>query len=263
MAKPLFVEERRQAILDQLKRDGRVSVEALSEVMHVSAVTIRQDLRALEEAGLLQRTYGGAISRGAAPHLPELSFHIRQSRNRSEKDAIAAAAIRLVENGYSVALDASTTSYALIPYLRRFDKLTIVTNSLVTAQSFLEEPRIEVLMPAGRLRRDSISLVGRPDELPDINLNIGFFGARGITLRNGITDVDPDEVLMKQAMMARCLSVVVLVDATKWGQVAPYTVRPVSGIDHIITSNNASPDIVSQIQTAGVSVEFVPFVEAG
>src|SRR5215207_7691599 len=107
MSEPLFVEERRRAILDLLRKQGRVSVKVLSDTMNVSTVTIRQDLRALEEIGLLERTYGGAVMRVIETLLPELSFHARQSRNRQAKDAMAAAAVDWVQDGFSIAMDAS------------------------------------------------------------------------------------------------------------------------------------------------------------
>jgi DeoR/GlpR family transcriptional regulator of sugar metabolism len=254
MSEPLFVEERRRAILEELRKNGRVSVKILSEALHVSTVTIRQDLRALEDNGLLDRTYGGAVSRVVEATLPELSFHVRQHRRRSEKTAIAQAAAALVQEGYSIALDASTTAFALVPFLKSFNKITVLTNSLVIAQSFLDSPQIQVLLPGGRLRRDSISIVGRPEGLPDVNLNLGFFSGRGVTLAEGVSDVDPDEVTMKQAMVARCISTVIIVDGSKWGQVAPYTVVKPTQIDRIITSQDAPEAFVEQYRRENIEV---------
>src|SRR5262249_13339657 len=144
MPETQFVEERRNAILNRLEQFGRVSVNHLSEEMGVSTVTIRQDLAALEQAGLLKRTYGGAIRRSSVQPVPELSFHIRQGQNSREKELIGTAAAQLIENGYSIALDASTTAAAMVPFLKQFTALTIVTNSLYIAQSFLDSPRIQV-----------------------------------------------------------------------------------------------------------------------
>jgi DeoR/GlpR family transcriptional regulator of sugar metabolism len=257
MSEPLFVEERRRAILDELRKFGRVSVKSLSEAMNVSTVTIRQDLRMLEESGLLERTYGGAVSVQSDNLKPELSFHVRQNRHPGGKSAIAAAAAALVQDGFSIALDASTTAYAMVPFLKEFTKLTILTNSLVVAQSFLDAPRINVLVPGGRIRVESISIVGRLEGLPDINLNIGFMGARGITLSEGITDVDSDEAMIKQAMAARCVSNVVVADGSKWGQVAPYTVIKPTQVDRIITTVDAPTDLVRQFRNSGIRVDLV------
>ena len=257
MAESLFVEERRRVILDQLKAQGRVSVKDLSALMNVSAVTIRQDLRSLEDVGLLERTYGGAVRRENTLVLPEMSFHVRLGKKQREKEAIALAAAGLIQEGYTVALDASSTAYALVPHLKTFKRITVFTNSLVTAQSFLDSPHVTVLVPGGRLRRDSISIVGRLEGLPDINLNIGFFSARGVSLHGGISDVDVDEVAIKQAMAARCLSTVVIVDGSKWGQIAPYTFIKPEQVKHIITSEDAPHDVIEQFRAQGVRVDVV------
>lgn len=225
--------------------------------MHVSTVTIRQDLRTLEENGLLERTYGGAVRRENTAVIPELSFHVRLSKKRRDKDAIAAHAVDIIRDGYSIALDASTTAYAMVSLIKGFRKITVVTNSLVIAQQFLDAPHIQVFIPGGRLRRDSISIVGSPDALPDINLNVGFFGARGVAISSGITDVDADEVSLKQAMMARCVSPVVLVDGSKWGQVAPYTFARLSQIERIITSDDAPIELIAAVRSVGTRVDVV------
>ncbi len=250
----MFVEERRRVILDQLRDQGRVLVKELSDLMAVSAVTIRQDLRALEEEGLLERTYGGAVPRQSTTVMPELSFHVRQSKQRREKTMIAAAAAALVKEGDSVALDASSTVHALIPHLKTFRKLMVVTNSLIIAQSFLDSPQIQVMLPGGRLRRDSISIVGAPEGLPDINFNIGFFSARGIALLSGVSDVDADEVMIKQVMAQRCVRTVVLVDDSKWGQVAPYTFLRLDQVAHVITNVGAPFDRVAEVRALGIDV---------
>lgn len=261
LTEPLFVAERRRAILDQLRQNGRVSVKELSDSMNVSTVTIRHDLRALEDDGLLERTYGGAVRRqldGSFP--PELSFDVRNTRNADAKNAIGAAAARLVREGDSIALDASTTAYALVPFLKSITRLTIVTNNLIIAQSFLDHPGIEVLIPGGRLRKDSVSIVGHPDGLPDINMNLGFFGARGVSILGGISDIDPDEVAMKQAMIARCVKTVIIVDSSKWGQVAPYTVIPGHHAHRIITCGDVPLELVEDYRQQGVQIDIVPIM---
>ncbi len=260
MTEPLFLEERRRVILDDLNKNGRVSVKSLSERLRVSAVTIRQDLRALEDEGLLERTYGGAVSKQYSSMLggiSELSFEVRRRKAEEEKLAIAQAASALVQDGYGIGLDASTTAFAMTSFLRRFDGLTIVTNSLLIAQQFLDTPRIQVIMPGGRLRRDSVALVDSPETIPELNLNLGFFGARGLSLQAGITDISPEETEMKRALFQRCMAAVILIDSSKWGQVSPYTYAALNQVDRIITSEAAPSDAVEQFRQAGVRVDQV------
>ena len=254
----MFLEERRRAILDELRQHGRVSVTSLSDRLHVSAVTIRQDLRMLESEGLLDRTHGGAVLRDASTAIPhELAFSTRQQHRRDEKQAIGRTAAGMVSNGYALALDASTTALAIVPFLKLVDDLVIVTNSLIIAQQFLDTPRIHVQMPAGTVRSDSVSLVGRPETLPDINLMLGFFGTHGLTLENGITEISMEEVVIKQAMIARCRQAVIVADSHKWNKVAPYTFELPQNVDRIITDEGTPAKMIKEFQEAGIEVDVV------
>jgi DeoR/GlpR family transcriptional regulator of sugar metabolism len=260
MPQPLFLEERRSYILESLQRMGRVSVKDLSEHLGVSAVTIRQDLQALEEEGLLKRTYGGAVSLLAASVTQaqsEQAFEVRRLKFSAEKEAIGRAAAALVKDGYGIAMDGSTTAVAIAPYLKQYENLVIVTNSLMIAQQFVETPQIRVQMPAGRLRRDSISLVGQPETLPTVNFNVGFFGAHGLSMETGITEMSEDEALIKKALITHCLATVIVVDSSKWGLIAPYTYASPYQLERIITTQNAPAEMVKQFRSSGVVVETV------
>lgn len=256
MADQLFMEERRRLILEALETTGRVSVSALAEQLKVSAVTIRQDLNALEADGLLSRTHGGAV----APETPvraektELSFDIRRTKQLDEKQALGKAAAALVETGSAIALDASTTVCQIVPHLRGLDSLTVVTNNLMVTDMVLSNRNIEVLLPGGRLRRDSYSIVGAPESLPAINLNIGFLSAWGIADEAGLTEASAQETEMKQALLSLCLMKVVLVDSGKWGQVAPYTYAQPKDIDIILTTNRTPDEALRPFKNAEVRV---------
>lgn len=252
------MEERRRTILEKLNVLGRVSVKDLSNLLNVSAVTIRQDLRALEEEQLLERTHGGAVlPLPKTTDTPELSFDVRQRENRVTKDVIAQEAATRVRSGDSIALDASTTVFAMLPQLKKLERLIIVTNSLMVAQHCLDSPHIEVFMPGGRLRRDSISLVGSPEELPNINLTAGFFGAHGISIETGITESSMEEVNMKQAVMEHCLEKFFVIDEHKWGKIAPYTLADPRTVTEIITSNAVPSATIEPFISKGVTITVV------
>lgn len=253
----MFLEERRSFILEQLQQQGRVSVKELSDFLHVSAVTIRQDLQALEGEGLVKRTYGGAVQPQIMFSQSEKSFETRRRKNPHEKAAIARAAAALAKDGYGIALDASTTAFAMTPYLRQMENLVIVTNSLIIAQQFIDCPSIEVFLPAGKFRSDSVSLVGRPETLPPVNFNVGFFGAHGVTLDMGLGEMSQEEAALKQALIANCVKTVILVDSTKWGQVAPYTFARPQEVDVIITTEKAPKVMLKVFRDSAIPVEAV------
>lgn len=257
MAKAMYQEERRQHILRRLEQHQRVSVNELSDELGVSAVTIRQDLRTMEQDGLLIRTHGGATLPQQKAMSSELAFDVRLGKNRDEKEAIGKAAAQLIRNNYAIAMDGSTTALAITPHLKQFDYLVIATNSLIIAQQFLDKRNFKVLLPAGQLRVDSVSLVGAAETLPDVNLNIGFFGAHGITFEAGITEMSEEEALIKQVLMERCVESYIVVDSTKWGKIAPYTFADVEQVS-LITTELAPRDQVRDFRKNNIRVDTVP-----
>lgn len=254
MSEPLFMAERRSSILDMLREQGRVSVNELSKRLLVSAVTIRHDLRALEADRLLERTHGGAVLPRRQSATPELTFDVRLREQRATKELIAQEAAKRVQDGTTIALDSSTTVYAMLPVLKRLHRLIVVTHSIMVTSALLESPQIQVIMPGGVLRRDSIALVGSPNNLPDIHIEIGFFSAHGITRETGATESSQEEATMKRALMSRCLKTCYLIDDSKWGRIAPFTLASANEIDTIITPRTSPRDALQHFHGHGAEI---------
>jgi DeoR/GlpR family transcriptional regulator of sugar metabolism len=250
----LFLQERREQILALLEQEGRVFVASLSERFNLSQATIRTDLEALAGQGLLLRTHGGAIAADRTDL--ELSFDVRRRLHSVQKKRIGAVAAALVEDGDAVALDASTTALAVANHIKDRHELTVITNSLFVALAFLDTPGTTVLMPGGFLRRDSVSLVGSEghDFIKQFNFQKGFFGAKGLTLEEGLTDVNNAEVAVKRAWVAHAKQVIAIVDSSKWGRVGFASFASIDQVDCIITDEGAPPHMVAALREAGVDV---------
>jgi DeoR/GlpR family transcriptional regulator of sugar metabolism len=212
--KSLFPEERLDRIASLVVDKQRVSVAELSSLFDVSKVTIRNDLDELEQRGLLMRTHGGALAIDQSHKEAELSFDVRE---------------RLQQGG---------------------------KNRIRIALEFIDSPHITVVMPGGILRRDAVSLVGELGEevLAKFNVQKGFFGARGVTLEEGLTDVDSYEVQLKRAMVRAAKEVIAIVDHTKWGHVGFVSFASIDQVDCVITDDGAPPDMVAALREAGVDV---------
>ncbi len=253
----MYLEERRQAILNLIVDHGRVSVPDLSARFDVSEVTIRADLQTLAERGLLVRTYGGAIS--ATYNLQELSLLQRRQQHIPEKQRIGAAGAALIADGEAVFLDSSSTALAVAQHLKSRRDLTLVTNSLVIAQEMLGLAEITVVMPGGTLHHDTVSLIG-PDGLAFLeqyHIRKGFFGAYGLSMDAGLTDGSAPESEIKRALVELCHTVIVVADAAKWGRVGVTSYAGLSEVDTVITDDQAPPDLVAQVRAAGVEVVIV------
>lgn len=254
MPRRLYRQERLDAILQELQAMGSVSVTELTERFGVSAVTVRSDLDELERNGRVLRTHGGAIP----AHTGEgtLSFSVRQRENVQAKERIAQAAAELVTDGDSIVLDASTTAWHMARYLYSKRDLTVLTTGLYVALELLRSPSISVMVPGGLLWRDAASIVGTWDSgiLEKGNLQKGFFGGRGLTLEEGLTDANPEEVALKRKLVSLVRQVNVLVDGSKFGKVAFASCALPQEIDCVITDEHAPAQLIKALQTQDVKV---------
>jgi DeoR/GlpR family transcriptional regulator of sugar metabolism len=249
----LYPAERKQQILAYLNRNGRASVAELSRMFGVSEVTIRADLQALVSGDLIVRTHGGAVL-SARP--PELSLTLRRQQQVDAKERIGIAAAEFVVNGDAVFLDASSTALALAHALRQRRDLTILTHSLVVAQSMLDASGVTMVMTGGTLQRETVSLMGTDGLaiLRKYNLKTGFFGAHGLSFPEGLTDVSAGEAEVKRQVVALCRQVVALIDATKWGRVGPASFAHPRDLQVIITDTQAPAGLVDQARALGTRV---------
>src|SRR5579859_2083570 len=253
---------RRQQILGLVHERGDTLVSELTALFGVSEVTVRSDLAALASRGLVVRTHGGAASPARGLKALELTFATRDQSNVELKERIGTAAAESIQNGQSVVLDASTTGLQIARALRQrppLQDVTVITNGVHTALELLNVPGVNTILTGGQLRATAVSLTGAlaADLLSKVHANLGFFGAKGLTIGQGLTDINLQEVEMKSAMAAVCERVVAIVDHTKLGEVGLATFVPLNRLALVITDDGADPGIVADLERAGVEVRLV------
>ncbi|GAB4190802.1 MAG: DeoR/GlpR family DNA-binding transcription regulator [Roseiflexaceae bacterium] len=244
--------ERRQFILDQLRRDGKVLASELSSALAVSEDTIRRDLRELAEAGLLQRVHGGAL-----PRSPALaSYAVRQGQAPQAKAAIAQAALQLLRNGQVLLLDGGTTTLQMAQHLPYDLQATVVTNSPPIAEALAEHPRAEVVLIGGRLFKQSRVVVGAAavEAIRSMRADLCFLGVCSLHPEVGISVTDLEEAHTKRAMIAVSAEVVALADSEKLGTVAPYVVGPICELTQIITDQCVPETTLAPYRNQGVAI---------
>ena len=252
-----FAEERRQLISSLLQARGRVTVEELAALFNVSKVTVRKDLAWLESQGLVTRTHGGAIPAGQTPF--DLAFSTRMQLHAGEKECIGRAAAALVQDGDSIAIDASTTVLKMVRHLMQRTGLTVIANGLRAAEELVAIPGINAILPGGLLSPNSLSLVGHWGEkmLEEVHIQKVFVGGWGFTLEEGLTDINIDDVRLKRSMIAAAKEVYVLIDHSKWGRLASTTFCPTADIKTILTDAQAPDAMVIAARQAGIDVRLV------
>lgn len=239
-------EARRSTIIDLLERERTVSVDALSSRFAVSEVTIRKDLRQLEERGLLQRVHGGATFAPRVLYNP--SFKEKEHLRSDAKRAIAQRALVWVHEGESIILDAGSTTLALARLIRRHRKrLVVITNSIPVALE-LAGSGLEVLLLGGHLRHHSLAMIGpvTVETLRSFHADTAFMGATGVHVDHGFTTPNALEAETKAAMVRSASNVVVLADAGKLQRVTLARFADFGAADQLITDGGAPEDFLLQ-----------------
>jgi DeoR/GlpR family transcriptional regulator of sugar metabolism len=208
-------QQRRHNILQLVNQSGEVSVEQCAEQFATSEVTIRKDLTALEQSGLLLRKYGGAIA------LPQDIVATSDDKQDSiRKTQIAKAAANLIKDHNRIIIDSGRTTAALIPELSYKRGLVVMTNAIKAANRLLSlENEPTLLMPGGTWDPHSESFQGQVAEqvVRSYDFDQLFIGADGIDIDRGTTTFN-ELIGLSRVMAESAREVVVLVESNKIGK---------------------------------------------
>jgi DeoR family transcriptional regulator of aga operon len=253
----LLYEERRRAILEILKNDGRVLVQDLTKRFSTSQVTIRKDLEALHAHGLIHRTHGGALPAHERA-LDDPALREKQNLQRKEKILIARAAARLVEEGQVVILDSGTTTTEIARALRDFHNLTIVTNAVNIATE-LAGTAVEVILTGGTLRKNSFSLVGpiAEETLRRLNADLLFLGVDGFDVHYGLSTPNLLEAKVNRVMVEVSRRTVAVCDSSKFGRRSLSLIVAPSALQGLITDRGIPKPDMNALKKAGIEVTIV------
>lgn len=250
----MLVEERRQHVISRIRKDGRALVSELSDDLGISRITIRKDLDNLMQRGLVQRTHGGAISPQPTSSL-DLSLREKKHHQSEEKKRIGEAAAKLVREGQSVLLDSGTTTAAVAHALRRFQKLTIITNA-VNIVSDLAGTKFDIILIGGMVRKNALSVVGPPAEemLREMHADILFLGVDGFDSAVGISTPNVLESRVNRAMVTAAHRVVAVCDSTKFNRRSLSLIVPPAAIHTVITDPKIREQDVELLKGAGIEI---------
>jgi len=249
------IAKRHQYIIEKLKEHGFVNVNELSEELNVSLVTIRKDLRALEDRKLLHRAHGSASL--TEPLISDRNIHEKEKIRVQEKQRISHAALEYVKPNDSIILASGSTILEFARNVVSINPLTVVTASLNVAQLINVNTDIEIHQLGGVIRKSSNSAVGPFAErmMEGYSCHILFLGVDGIDPDYGLTTTNALEASLNQRMINAAQKVVVLADSSKFGRRGFGKICDLSSIDVIITDNDAPMQIVKKIQALGVVVK--------
>jgi len=226
--------ERQEQIIAILEKKKSISVKQLAQLLYVSQPTVRRDLESLSQQGKLQRTHGGVVLRKTSD--AEIPLMYREDQNNEAKRIIAEKAATLIHEGDVIFLDASSTVSYLVPHLKKFRDLLVITNSPKTSIR-LGEHNIKNYCTGGLLLMHSIAYVGSETEkfISGINADLFFFSSRGYTENGMITDSSGRETAVKKAMLQNAAKSYYLCDSSKRDKKYAFNVCSVNDLAGIIT----------------------------
>ncbi|AZM78392.1 DeoR/GlpR transcriptional regulator [Streptomyces sp. KPB2] len=229
-------EERRHEIVRVARATGSVDVTALAAELGVAKETVRRDLRALEDHGLVRRTHGGAYPVESAGFETTLAF--RATSHVPEKRRIASAAAELLGDAETVFIDEGFTPQLIAEALPRDRPLTVVTASLPVAGALAEAGDTSVLLLGGRVRSGTLATVDHwtTKMLAGFVIDLAYIGANGISREHGLTTPDP-AVCEVKAQAVRAARRTVFVGAhTKFGAASFCRFAEVGALEAVVTS---------------------------
>ncbi len=225
--------ERRRNILEYLKTEETATVKELAEKVYASEASVRRDVEALEQDGLVRRIWGGVTYMGAQNGV--VPINVRDTDNAANKNMIAKRAAELIPDGATVFLDASSTVRRIIKHLGNKRDLTVITNN----QRIFEEAEnldAKLYSTGGFYNRKNHAFTGPLAEeyVRGVYADIFFFSSQGISEDGEITDASEEETSLRRAMLERSKQKYFLCDSSKIGIKKLFTVCQKSELDGII-----------------------------
>lgn len=239
--------ERRAHLEKRIAADGYLSSIAAAQELGVSEMTVRRDLRMLEEQGTVRRVAGGAtVVSGGVP------FEGRDAVGTAQKKAIAQLAAAEAATAEMIALDAGTTVAALVPLLSRS---TVVTHSLPIIEALTRAGSPRLIAAGGHYQPDTRSFAGPLTEelLRGVRCDVAFLSATAVGA-DGLWGANALDAAIKRVLAEQSARVVLLADGTKLTQRAAVRIAGLDLIDALITDSSADAEALAPIEDAGVEI---------
>ena len=230
-----------------------VTVSELSDLFHVTPETIRRDLKALEDDGVLKKTYGGAYIEDGVSN--EVNFSIRETLLVENKHRLAKRCCEFISNGDTIFLDASTTVGCLCEAITGM-RLTILTNSINVLTKLSACSSIGLISIGGNLSAKSMSFVGvsAVQSLNNYYVDKAFISCEALSIPGGLTDSNEDQAKIRQTAIRRSKETYVLADHTKFNKSCFQNINNFEGIDCLIVDQPLSGEWTEFLSAKGVQL---------
>jgi len=248
------VRARQLAILERLSREGKVTVIELADWLGTSRETVRRDLTALAEHGLLRKVHGGAVPLQSAQEDP---FHSRLELNREAKRRIGERAAELFSRGDSLLVDSGSTTILFAEALSRKSGLTIITNSQHVAHAASKGPgENNVFLLGGHYYPEGAETLGpiTNDQIQALSADHAVLTVGAVDNLGRFMDFMAEAAYTARAMIARTRQVTVLIDSSKIEKAALFQVCAAEQVSRVVTDAPLPAAVMTSFASAGVEV---------
>ncbi|WP_237387974.1 DeoR/GlpR family DNA-binding transcription regulator [Xenorhabdus sp. Sc-CR9] len=249
--------ERRDFIYRHLHEHLTVSIRTLVELMNVSHMTVRRDIRILEEEGKVISISGGIKLNDALRQ--ELPWSEKALLHYRHKRVIGKYAASLVEDGQVVYLDAGTTTFEIAQVLAERFNLTIITNDFSITQYLINKSQLSLFHTGGQVDKRNYSCVGKSAAmaLSALNVDIAFISTSSWDLEHGISTPHEEKVLVKQALLEISRRKVLVSDSSKYGKYGMFRIFPLSNLNDIVCDGQLSISVQQQLEELNLKLHIV------
>ena len=247
--------DRREKILKLISEKGKVYVHELSALFKVSEVTIRNDLDQLEKKNHLIRARGGALKIEGQVSL-DFNLSEKHKLHYTEKASIGKKAASLIGDSETIILDSGTTTAEIAKNLANLNNISVITNAINIVNILTRFQAINVIIPGGYLRKNSLSLVGPLAEKNFKNLYVDkvFIGVDGFDPNIGAFTPNIEEAYLNEIMIGIAKEVILVADSSKFNRKSLAFICPVSIINTIVTDEGLSQSDRKKLEDSGVKV---------
>jgi DeoR family transcriptional regulator, glycerol-3-phosphate regulon repressor len=243
---------RQAALLEAVRAQGSVSVEALAERFGVTLQTVRRDVKLLAQAGQVARFHGGV--RVPSSTTENIAYRQRTELNAEAKQRIARAIAARVPDGCSLILNIGTTTEAVARELLARRGLRVLTNNLNVAAILADNPACEVIVAGGVVRARDRGIVGEAtvDFISQFKVDIAVIGISGIEADGTLRDYDYREVTVARAIIEHAREVWLAADHSKFHRPAMVELARLEQIDQLFTDAPPPEPFAALLAAAGV-----------
>ena len=257
------LDKRRKEILNILARVPISSTQQLAEDTGVSNETMRKDLDALADEGLIVKVHGGVALAGGA--VAEIPFDLRATHYAAEKRAIAQSAIRLIYPKDIIILESCTTNLELAKELVMLpdllETLIVITNSFAIASTFDGGRKCKKMFFLGgwvHTQQFSCLSYQTVTQLKEFHVNKAFLSGAALSENYIVTGYYDEDVAFQRAMLEAAQKSILMIDHSKFDQAAVFSVAPLADFDYLITDKELSGDALNYIDT-----HHITYIRAG